>query len=157
MLPLFNILNSLTVYRRIDSAEKHCEGGGLLAIGTNTTTVDSHQPSDTNDFQSCLSSIGLDSHRQFNTSANMEQPPESISSDQLQALIGSAKQIGVQPVNGQTYKQEVEKLLENVDALQRTMDSYIPSGVLPHRWEYFTRARRQLKMTARLLRKSIST
>ena len=87
----------------------------------------------------------------------MEQPPESISADQLQALIGEAKQIGVQPVNGQTYKLEVEQLLEEFETLQRKMDSYIPSGVLPHRWEYFTKARRQLKMTARMLRKSIST
>ena len=87
----------------------------------------------------------------------MEQPPESISTDQLQALISNAVHVGAQPVNNITYKQKVEDLLKQIENIERTMESLIPSGVLPQRWEYFTRAKRQLKVTARMLRKSIST
>ena len=87
----------------------------------------------------------------------MEHPPEKISTEQLEALIGAAKQVGMQPLNSQAFKQEVEDVLKDLQQMQRKMSSYIASGVLPQRWEYFLKAKRQLRMADRLLRKSIST
>ena len=87
----------------------------------------------------------------------MDQLPESISVEQLQTLIGKATHIGAQPVNNSTYKQQVEEMLETLEELERKMGSLLPSGVLPQRWECFVKAKRQIKLARRLLRKSIST
>ena len=87
--------------------------------------------------------------------SNTPQPPEGISLEKLQTLLITADAKGTQPLNGKDLKEEVTKLIEELDDLQKRIDAFVSCDVQPQRWRFFMQGKHYLRLAKRHLKKSI--